>query len=104
MSTQDTSHWPMKATVIGLNENSEVAEMEVDNIADGKFLIDQNYAFNINDAEDDGSITVIRMTIPAGTEVEDGYSEIRASLKALDLDPEKVCIALGFTEVVGVSF
>jgi hypothetical protein len=48
-------HWPMKATVVGMNENNEIAEMEVDNIEDGKFLIDQNYAFNVNDPVDAGS-------------------------------------------------
>ena len=97
-------HWPMKATVVGMNENNEIAEMEVDNIEDGKFLIDQNYAFNVNDPVDDGSVTVIRMTIPAGTDVEVGYAEIRKSLEVLGLDVKKVCIELGFHEIVGLPF
>lgn len=65
------------------------------------FLLDQQYAFQCAPMGDtEASMTVIRMTIPKGTPVERGYSEIRHSLHKMGYDAFDVCTAMGFDEVV----
>lgn len=93
-------HWPLYVTTTVLVDGKYENQV-VRNIEDGVFCIDQQYAFNINDPEDTGSVTVIRMCIPKGTEVEKGYTEIRNSLEVLGIDVVKVCRAMGFYEVIG---
>ena len=69
------------------------------------FLIDQQYAFQCAPlGETEESMTVIRMTIPAGTPVELGYAEIRDSLRKLGYDPIAICEAMGFTEVINCIY
>jgi hypothetical protein len=77
------------------------------NIMHGRFLHPQQYVFNVAEAaEGDKSITVIRMIIPKGTKIMQGYNEILESLKKLGYeDPYDVCIKMGFTEVAeGAGF
>ena len=69
-------------------------------IINGVFTRDQAYIFPVNESENGGSITVIQMTIPKGTEVQAGYAEVRASLRTLGLCPAVVCPAMGFPEIV----
>lgn len=65
------------------------------------FKIDQQYAFQCAPlGATEESMTVIRMTIPAGTPVEQGYQEIRSSLKKMGYDPIEVCGAMGFPELI----
>jgi len=70
------------------------------------FLVDQQYAFQcapLGDTEE--SMTVIRMTIPAGTYVEDGYTEILRSLRKMGYEnPKAVCHAMGFDEIANYDF
>ena len=65
------------------------------------FLLDQQYAFQCAPMGDtEASMTVIRMTIPKGTAVMQGYTEVYKSLAALGYDPYKVLKAMGFEEVI----
>lgn len=65
------------------------------------FRIDQQYAFQVAPfVEGESSTTVIRMIIPKGTSVKQGYQEIRESLRKLGYDPYHVCTEMGFDEVV----
>jgi hypothetical protein len=69
----------------------------------GEFLMDQTYAFPVNDSVDGGSVTVHRCSIKKGVKVEDGYDAVRAFLEHLGLCPVGVCLSMGFPEVVGVA-
>ena len=90
-----------KYTKIWTQHKGKPVEKKVLNIKDGKFKIDQQYAFQIAPMGDtEESMTIIRMTIPAGTPVEQGYKEIRDSLTKLGYDPEVICKAMGFDEVI----
>ena len=70
-------------------------------IVDGIFTRDQCFTFPVNEAQNGGSITCIKMTIPAGTPAVQGYTEIISSLTKLGLDPEVILPAMGFNDVLG---
>lgn len=83
----------------------KLAYKRVQNIGSRKgvptFLVDQQYAFQCAElGETEESMTVIRMTIPAGTPVQRGYKEVRESLRKLGYDPYHVCVAMGFDEIL----
>lgn len=85
-------------------KRGKIAYKKVQNIGKVKgiltFKIDQQYAFQCAPLGDtEASMTVIRMTIPAGTPVSQGYVEIFESLHKMGYEPDAVCEAMGFTEV-----
>jgi hypothetical protein len=70
------------------------------------FNVDTVYSFPINRMEDmqkeNGSVTVIRVTVPKDTLEADGYAAIIQFIKdKLNMCPDLVCERLGFTEVIG---
>lgn len=89
-----------KTEVEMLNEmDNKVYVTEIDNILDDKFTVDQKYFFPINNQDDD-SVTVMRMVIPAGTPWRDGYAEIRNVLSQLGYDPEEIADKLEIPEIM----
>lgn len=90
-------------------KRGKLAYKKVQNIGSRKgvptFLIDQQYAFQCAPmADTEESMSVIRMTIPAGTPVRKGYDEIWASLEKLGYDPAKVTLAMGFYEIFDMIY
>lgn len=86
-------------------KRGKLAYKKVQNIGRVKgvftFKLDQQYAFQCAPlAEGEESITVIRMTIPKGTPVTQGYTEVCQSLAKMGYDPVVVCTAMGFDEVL----
>lgn len=96
-------HWPMEAVVI-VKEDGKIIEKMVKNINDdGTFAIDQVYAFPVNvglGTDSKESVTVHRCLIPAGIHVEVGYKAVRDFIYHQGYDPEVICKALGFNELL----
>lgn len=80
--------------------NSVIETMEMD--GEVVFAREQRYTFPVNQPENkEGSVTLIVMTIPKHSPVDEGYIEILNSLVELGYkeDPMLVCKEMGFHEI-----